>query len=140
MATDIEQRLVEACVAILEANATLRDLTGQAGGFVRPEEDLAAARFPCITYLVVSLVAKGGVGRNFDAVVQFSAFAEGAGAGSTTRHMLEAIEEGLTQPLLAAQGLDALAWQPRRFPAPVEPEGNPRRRRATMDLTFWLTK
>lgn len=143
-ATDVEQRLIEGLVAIVSADAGIRTLCGgRTKQILVPFEDasLLDRDLPVIAY-EVTLEQIGGVGDNRRAGVRFSIVALGAGAAATCRAIAERLELGLTQPLFAAQGLDAAvvpgSW--RRVPAPFDRQGTDQFWRTTLECQVWITK
>lgn len=140
--TDIEGKLIEALVTITNDNAYIVSLTGRTTKNLVPWDDLGRAVMPVIAYFVVSHVSRGGAGDNRDITVQFSVFAEGRGAAALTRAIVEVLETAFTQPLLVAAGVDGFVKPDSRVrrSGGDDPDGATNRRRADLDLTFWVTK
>ena len=140
-ATDLEQRIIEAIVAVLDLDAGVQAITGRLTGNILPWQDSEALTYPVLLYQVPTIDPYGGAGDTRLAEVQLTAVADGEGAGATTRALLERVELGLTQPLLEAQGLDAAVIRSRRRGA--TPEGSTGSRgttRADIILTVYVTK
>lgn len=142
MATDIEQRLAEALVAIVDADAGVQGLTGRTVGNLVPWQTAGRIVYPVLLYQMVQLAETGGAGDTRTALVQVTALAEGNDAGSTARALMERVELGVTQPLLAAQGIDAAPTRRLRRQVSIDPrqDGSRGIARADMDLTLYLTK
>lgn len=139
--TDIEQRIVEAVVAILEADAGVQAITGRTLENILPWQDSEALTYPVLLYLVPTINPYGGAGDTRLAEMQITAVADGEGAGATTRALLERVELGLTQPLLAAQSLDAAVIRStRRGATPEGSTGSRGTTRADIILTIYVTK
>lgn len=142
MATDLEQRLVEGLVAILNADAGVRALTGRTEGNLLPFGTAEVVPYPVLLYQVVQIAETGGAGDTRNALVQITALAEGNNAGATARALIERVELGVTQPLLAATGLDAAVVRRFRRSLPIEATADGSRgiARADIDLTLYVTK
>lgn len=139
MATDIEQAVAEAIKAIL--SAALSTLIPRTDHRVIPQDNIAAAQFPVLTYLIVTHSEIGGTGDNRSMTVTLSAFAQGANAKATTNAIIEVCETALTVAAFAGQGVDAAVMgNRRRYPGPVDSQGTDRRTRSTMDIEIWATK
>lgn len=113
MATDIGQKLDEAMVAILSADAGIQGLAERSDALVIPWGDFGKAKLPVILFKRVDLVDEGGLGDTRSASYDFTAVAETRGGQAMVNALAERCEKALTQPALAAQGLDAT---PRRRP------------------------
>ena len=140
MATDVEQRLREAIRAILGADSGLQTLCGRSTEIVKPLGDIGTVSLPVLGYALITMDEIGGTGDNRSALVQFSAFVEGTGAEATANAMIERVELGLTQPLLAAAGLDAAVLRRRRYHGPLDREGSRATARSDCDAEIWITK
>lgn len=138
MATDIEQMVAESLHAIL--SAALSTLITRADHRVIPQDNIAAAQLPVLTYEIVTHGEIGGTGDNRKLTVTLSAFAAGAHAKAKTRAMIEVCETALTVAAFDARGVDAAVMARRRYPGPVDRQGTDRRDRSTMDLEIWATK
>ncbi len=91
-------------------------------------------------YEVVSIDEIGGAGLNYLANYRLTAIAEGNGARSMTAALLERVRFGLTQPLLAAQGLDACPqglW--RRGRIPLQPDTSRALAGGVIDISLLVT-
>lgn len=108
MATDLLQRVREAVVGVLDTNADIVALTGRARLNVLPYQKLADATVPVLAYFVVTGNNAGGIGDTRRIIVQFTA---AAASESVANHLLEAVENHLNAPALAALAapLDAYA-------------------------------
>lgn len=140
--TDIEQRTIEAVTDILDDDAGVQAITGRTTKNCLPQHSLTQAQLPVLTYFVVGTQEIGGTGDNRLITIQWSAYAEGDGADATARALLERIELGLTQPLMAAKGLDGMPYPGgrRRYPGPIDPEISRALVRLNLDQDFWVTK
>ncbi len=139
-ATDVEQRLAEAVVAILTADSGVQTLAGRTTGLVVPQDGIAPAALPCLAYTLAATQEIGGTGDNRRVQLQLVAVAEGAGADSVCRHLMERCEQALSWAAFQAQGLDAAILRRRRWPGPpVDGEGTRRLARAALEAEVWVT-
>lgn len=138
--TDLEDRTARALVAILNADAGVQAITGRTSGNVVAWKNANDAELPVIAFLFLDGEEIGGAGDNRFFNYQLTAIAEGDGARSMTAALMERIELGITEPLLAAQGLDACPLRRRRRSVPEDGEASRGIERADIDLTLWVTK
>jgi hypothetical protein len=140
-ATDIEALLNEAIVAVLDIDAGVVAITGRPSGNILPMQDVGTLGLPVLLYLLIDLASNGSAGDTRLALFQFSAIAEGNDAASTTAALMERIELALTEPALAAQGLDACPYgRPRRRRIAADADASRAVARADMDFTLLVTK
>jgi hypothetical protein len=141
VATDIEQKVAEAFVAIVLADSALQTVLGRTAGFLVPFEDTNFAEtLPVLAYTVVTNTEIGGTGDNRLMTIQVSAFAQGNNARAVCSGAMERLELGVTQPAFTAKGVDAAVLRRKRYRAPIPPEETRAVSRADMDLTIWATK
>jgi hypothetical protein len=135
--SDAVQRVNEALVAIVNADATIRTLTGRTSGNLVPWSQAGTGTLPTTAYQLVvdSPVGDGQVRRM---QYQLDAFADGNGAGATVNALADALIEGISVTALATQGLDAVVETITRRVLPPDPEGGRALQRATLDLTLTL--
>lgn len=138
--TDIEDRTARALVAILNADAGVQAITGRTRRNLVAWGDVNDAELPVLAYQFIDGEEIGGAGDNRFLNYQITAIADGDGARSMTAALMERIELGITEPLLAAQGLDACPLRRRRRSVPMEGEASRGTNRADIDLTLWVTK
>jgi hypothetical protein len=148
--TDVEERVAVGICAIVEAMASLQALMGRGSNLIIARNDWARVPedipLPLVAYAITSHTEIGGAGDNRRFVVTLDCFAREAGAGAAmdpkqlTRHMVEALELGITQPALAGQGLDAAPMRRSRPPVPADPEGTEGLQRSTIEFELWMTK
>jgi len=98
------QVTIEAMVAILDAAPSIAALTGRELGNIVPLEDEADNPTPILVYEFVDMERTGGSGDTREVIIDLHA------VGTTkalANALLDAAEQLLTQPALAARGLDA---------------------------------
>lgn len=139
---DIEQRTVEVVTGIVAADLGVATITGRSDKNCIPQSAMVNAALPVITYLVVNHAETGGLGDNRLITIQWSAYADGNGAEAAARALIERLEVGITQPSMAAAGLDGcpMPGGRRRYPGPIDPEDSRGLVRFNMDQDFWVTK
>jgi hypothetical protein len=106
MNADIFERLRQATVAIVNADAGVQALTGRATENCVAWDRVAEAVRPVIAYHIVLLGQQGESGDGRDGTVQFTAIADGNDADALTNELLHAVELAYTAPALLAQGVD----------------------------------
>ena len=106
--TDTEQLIREATKAILDADTTLRTLTGRTSRIVLEKDRVAiGVQLPVLAYDLLTFDEASG-----RAVLLLTAIAnDSTNAGQKARAMLEAAKNALTAPAYEAQGLDYIAPQ-----------------------------
>jgi len=140
-ATDIVQKLDEALVTIVNADATMRTLCGRSTGLVAPWQDIGTATFPIIVYQLLVMVEGGGLGDERTGTYTFTAFSEGNNAKANANAIMERLEQLVTYNALFAQGLDAAATRWTRRGVSENVFADTRNvRRADGDLEIWITK
>ena len=122
MANEV-QRVRQAIVALVTADATLQTLCGRASDLIRAPTQLGEAPLPM-------LVMGDPIwdSRSRQMVVPLGAVAEdsaAAGANQTTQAMLAQLEVVLTAPGFHAQGVEAAPVAFDRAPGEIDPEGSP---------------
>jgi len=138
--TDIVQDTNEAVVAILNADAGIQAITNRTTGNVRPWKHVADEELPILLYHFVVGTEEGGSGDNRLFQYQITAYAKGPNTGSVVNNLLERVELGLTEPLLAAQGLDAAPMRRTRTAVVIERDGTRELTRGDIDVEIWATK
>lgn len=114
--TDIGQKLDEALTKIVRADASIQQLCERTERLVIPWGDFGTAKLPVVLYQRVDLSERGGLGDTREAIYDFTAVAEGEGGRALANALIERVELAITQPAMAAQGLDASpvgAWRRR---------------------------
>lgn len=121
MANEV-QRVRQAIVALVTADATLQSLMGRATDLIRAEGQLGEATLPI-------LVLRGPIwdsqGRRM--TLSLGAVAEDgtSGANATAQALLAQLEVVLSAPGLYAQGVDAIPLAFDRGPGEIDTEGSP---------------
>lgn len=138
--TDLEDKAARALVAILGSDAGVQAITGRTTGNVLAWDGYSDAALPVILYQFIDGEEIGGAGDNRFFVYQLTAIAEGDGARSKSAALVERIELGVTEPALAAQGLNACPLRRRRRTVPMDADASRGLARSDIDLTLWLTK
>lgn len=114
--TDIGQKLDEAITKILRADTGIQGLCDRTDRLVVPWGEFGSAKLPVILYQRVDLAERGGLGDTREAMYDLTPVAEGEGGRALVNALTERCEIALSQPALAAQGLDASpvgAWRRR---------------------------
>ena len=139
-ATDVIQKLDEAVVTIVNADATMRTLCGRSTGLIAPWQDIGDATLPIIVYQLVVADQVGGLGDARVATMTLGAFSEGNNAKANANALMERLEQLLTYTALATQGLDAAVrrWTRRGIADNLFDTRNVRR--ADGDCEIWITK
>lgn len=138
--TDPMHALWEALVSIAGADAGVAGVTGRATENLLPWEDVGTnPPLPGLAGKLLSAPEIGGVGVNWTVTIRFSAHAAGDGALRKVRELCSAWVAAVTQPALAARGVDALVLRVQRDEPPVDPEQTRALARADVTMDFWLT-
>lgn len=121
MANEV-QRVRQAIVALVTADATLQALCGRVSDLVRAPDQLGEATLPI---LVIGQPVWDARGRQM--LVPLGAVAEdgSSGATATTEALLVQLEAVLSALGLNAQGVDAMPLAFDRTPGEIDPEGSP---------------
>lgn len=104
---DGAQRLCEATVAILSADATVQSLCARAVDLVVPWEDVGSAKTPVLAYLLIDDEEIGGVLDQRRATMRLTAIAEGGARQATCHSLIDRVRKALTAPAFLTQSLDA---------------------------------
>lgn len=139
-ATDIVQKLDEAVVAIVNADATMRTLCGRSTGLIVPWQDIGGLTLPVVVYQLVTADQTGGLGDTRLITLTFTAWSEGNHAKANANALMERLEQVLVFQNLAGQGLDAAEQRWTRRGIAESPLGSRNVRRADGDLQVWITK
>lgn len=105
--TDGAQRVCEAGVTILSADASVQSLCGRTTGLVIPWEDVGVAQTPVIAYILLDDEEIGGVADQRRATMRYTAIAEGGARQATCHSLIDRIRKALTAPAFIGQNLDA---------------------------------
>lgn len=138
--TDPIHALWEALVTIAGANPGITTATGRATENLVPWEDVGRdTPLPGLAGKVIAAPEIGGTGTNWTVTIRFSAHAAGNGSLRKVRELSAAWVAAVTQPALAALGVDALVLRAPRDEPPVDPEQTRAIARADVTMDFWLT-
>jgi len=138
--TDPVHKLWEALVTIANTNAMITVKTGRATQNLVPWRDIGTPPQPGLVGQLVTAPEIGGVGENYSVVWRFSAFAQGDGALRMARELADLWGRAVTQPALAALGVDAAPMRRRRDgDQPLDPEETRALARQDVTIDFWLT-
>lgn len=121
MANEV-QRVRQAIVALVTADATLQGLCGRVSDLIRAPDQLSEAPRP-----ILVMGQPVWDARSRQMLVPLGAVAEDAtsGATATTEALLVQLEAVLSAPGFKAQGLDAAPLPFDRTPGEIDPEGSP---------------
>lgn len=143
--TDIGQKLDEALVAILRADAGIQQLAERTEKLVRPWGEFGGSALPVILYQRVTLEEVGALGDTRRAFYDFTAVAEGEGGRAMVNALIERVEIAITQPALAARGMDAAPmgiWRRRPLGVREQISGDNTKERVAeqLEAQFLVTK
>ena len=139
--TDLEQRVREAIVAVLDTLPAIVALTGRNSGNLVPDKIDDDIALPAVVYNVIAATNAGALGDTREVVVQFTAV---AARMSLANALLEVVEDTLNAPAFYAltPPLDACAIpgrDVRRPGADLDDEGGTIKS-ALLDRTLLVTK
>jgi hypothetical protein len=149
-ATDVEERLAVGLCNIVDGLAALQTLMGRATNLIVSwadwQQSPESVTLPVIAYDITDHREIGGAGDNRRFLVTFACFDREHGSAvamdplSRTRHMVELLEGGVSQPALALQGLDAAVMSRTRPPSLQELDDLEGVRRSSVQMDIWITK
>ena len=121
MANEV-QRVRQAIVALVNADATLQGLMGRATDLIRAEGQLSEATLPILVFQEPTWDSQSR-----QLIVGISAVAEDgtSGANATVQALLAQLEVVLSALGFAAQGVDAIPLSVDRAPGEIDTEGSP---------------
>ena len=134
MPSEVQQRVAEALVAVLDMLPAIAALTGRASGNVIPFEDGSPPALPGVCYLVYPATQ---MGTGWRVPVGFAAVA-GAGEEALCNALLAEVARGADARafIALAPPLDAVALTAIPQTVPAEPETS--RRDQTIPLLVWM--
>jgi hypothetical protein len=138
---DIVQRLIEAMVAVADADLTLRQVMGRVDGLLTPWQTPEVATSPALVYAHIATTPVAGAGDARTSLIQLTVWAEGQGAQGMCHAILERCETLFAPSALrAVNGIDAAPVALfRRGATFTDPEGSRGLVRADLDIDFLVT-
>lgn len=131
-----------AVTAIVDDDTAVQALTGRSGRNCVPFRSGQRVDQPVVLLAQLPITPIGGVGDNRRVRFQFTCLGTGTGAQDTADSLARAVERAITQPALAAQGVNGFpAMVPTRTSAgEIEGAGSSEQlARADLDLTLIVT-
>ncbi len=137
---DIVQDCTEALTAIIGGAATVQTITGRTTkNCLSHNTKDPLARLPVLLLAFLGGTQRGGLGDTRTLRYQVTAFAKGNSADATANALIEAVENGVTQPALDALDVDGYVESMRRYRIGTGDEPG-LTGRADLDLTLVIRK